>query len=192
MSVDLRGFLFRGIMLEAEAKQFQLAGIRVGADISATEEALLQEALAPFGIQRRNSALEMARLYALLFCFENELRDFIRERLNEKLGPEWQKKLSPKITRHAESRRDQALSDSWLEGEKSDLLGFVDFGQLSQIIVDHWDEFKDIIPTQHFLKQRLEEIEKARHFVAHNRMLLPSEFQRLYMYVSDWNRVIGL
>ena len=38
----------------------------------------------------------------------------------------------------------------------------------------------------------MEELEKARNFIAHNRMLLPSEFQRLYMYISDWNRVIGL
>jgi hypothetical protein len=51
-----------------------------------------------------------------------------------------------------------------------------------------------IIPTatQHWLKQRMEELEKARNFIAHNRMLLPSEFQRIYMYIADWNRVIGL
>lgn len=36
------------------------------------------------------------------------------------------------------------------------------------------------------------ELEKARNFVAHNRRLLPTEFQRLYMYVSDWNKIIGL
>lgn len=38
----------------------------------------------------------------------------------------------------------------------------------------------------------MDEMEKARNFIAHNRMLLPSEFQRLYMYINDWNRVIGL
>ena len=38
----------------------------------------------------------------------------------------------------------------------------------------------------------MDELEKVRHFIAHNRMLLPSEFQRLYMYIADWNRVIGL
>lgn len=84
------------------------------------------------------------------------------------------------------------MKDSWLEGEKSDLLGFVDFGHLAQIIVAKWDFFKDIVPTQHWLKQRMDELEKSRNFIAHNRMLLPSEFQRIYMYISDWNRVIGL
>ncbi len=134
----------------------------------------------------------MARLYAMIFCFENEIRDFIREALDEKEGSNWQDKLPAKIKEHAEGRREDALKDTWLEGEKSDLLGFVDFGQLAQVIVAKWDHFKDVIPTQHWLKQRMDELEKARNFIAHNRMLLPSEFHRIYMYVADWKRVIGL
>jgi hypothetical protein len=191
-SSEVRDFLFRGLMFEAETEQFRLAGIQIGADSTEAEENLLREALAPFGIARRNNALEMARLFAVLFCFENEIRDFIREALIEKEGNTWIDKLPPKIKEHAESRRDTALKDSWLEGEKSDLLGFVDFGQLALIIIAKWDIFKDVIPTQHWLKQRMDELEKCRNFIAHNRMLLPSEFQRIYMYISDWNRVIGL
>jgi hypothetical protein len=192
MSKDVRDFLFRGLMFEAEAERFRRAGIQIGSNSTEAEESLLNEALAPFSVQRRNNALEMARLYAVLFCFENEIRDFIRDALEEKEGHDWLEKLPPKIKEYAESRRDTALKDSWLEGEKSDLLGFVDFGQLAQIIIAKWDHFKDILPTQHWLKQRMDELEKSRNFIAHNRMLLPSEFQRLYMYIADWNRVIGL
>lgn len=179
-------------MFEAEADTFRRAGIQIGANIGDAEENLMREALAPFGVARRNSALEMARLYAVLFCFENEIRDFIREALAEKEGVDWQEKLPPKIKEQAESRRETAHKDTWLEGEKADLLGFVDFGQLAQIIIAKWEHFKDVVPTQHWLKQRMDEIEKARNFIAHNRMLLPSEFQRLYMYIADWNRAVGL
>ena len=103
-STSLRDFLFRGLMLESEAERFQSAGIQIGASASNSDQHLLAEALAPFSVSRRNNALEMARLYALLHCFENEVRSLIRD----------------------------------------------------------------------------------------NRMLLPSEFQRMYMYIADWNRVIGL
>lgn len=188
---NLRDFLFRGLMFESEAGRFQAAGIRVGADIRDAEERLLAEALAPFGVARRNNALEMARLYAVLFCFENEVRDFVRETLAERVGEDWAEKLPPKIKTHAEGRRATAEQDSWLEGEKTDLLGFLEFGHLAQIIINNWDYFP-VIPSQHWLKQRMDEMEKVRHYVAHNRMLLPSEFQRFYMYVADWNRVIGL
>nr|MDP2192262.1 Swt1 family HEPN domain-containing protein [Rhodoferax sp.] len=189
---DLRDYMFRGLMFESEAGQFQAAGIQVGADQGQAEERLLSEALSAFGVTRRNSALEMARLYAVLHCFENEVRSLIRETLEEKEGTDWIEKLPNKIKQHAESRQKTAFSDSWLEGEKSDTLGFVDFGQLSSIILEKWQHFEALIPSQHWLKQRMDELEKTRNFIAHNRTLLPSEFQRIYMYIADWNRVIGL
>ncbi|MEM8875569.1 MAG: hypothetical protein AAGD32_15090, partial [Planctomycetota bacterium] len=128
---DLRDYLFRGLMFESEARDFQSAGIEVGANSGESEEALLTEALAPFSVTRRNSALEMGRLYVVLHCFENEIRSFIREALSEAEGLDWQDKLPPRIKSHAESRRDSAEKESWLEGEKADLLGFVDFGHLA-------------------------------------------------------------
>jgi hypothetical protein len=38
----------------------------------------------------------------------------------------------------------------------------------------------------------MDELEKTRHFIAHNRALLTSEYQRVYMYIADWNRGVGL
>jgi len=189
---DLRDFLFRGLMFESEAASFQSAGIQVGADIGQAEERLLSESLTPFNLQLRNNALEMARLYAVLHCFENQVRDFIAETMEEKEGAEWIDKIPGSVKKFAEDRQATASKDSWLEGEKSNLLGFVEFGHLAQIIINSWQHFEVIIPSQHWLKQRMDELEKVRHFIAHNRMLLPSEFQRVYMYIADWNRVIGL
>ena len=179
-------------MFESEAAEFQGAGIQVGADSGQAEERLLSEALVPFSVTRRNRALEMGRLYTVLHCFENEIRSLIRETLEENEGPEWASRLPVSVKKHAESRQKAAIKESWLEGEKGDVLGFVDFGHLSAIIIEKWSFFEDIIPSQHWLKQRMDELEKARNFIAHNRTLLPSEFQRIYMYIADWNRVIGI
>jgi hypothetical protein len=189
---NLRDFLFRGLMFEAEAASFQSAGIQVGSDTSQAEERLLSEALSPFSVTARNNALEMARLYAVLHCFENEVRALIRETLEEKDGVDWIEKVPKKVKEFAHSRQMVAFTDSWLEGEKADLLGFVDFGQLASIIIEKWPFFENIVPSQHWLKQRMDELEKVRNFIAHNRMLLPSEFQRLYLYIADWNKGVGL
>ena len=86
-------------MFESEADEFQSAGIQVGADTGQAEERLLSEALSPFSIQRRNNAIEMARLYSVLHCFENEIRWFIRETLEEIEGADWIENLPPKIKR---------------------------------------------------------------------------------------------
>lgn len=189
---DLRDFLFRALTFESEAEFYRSAGIEVGANMVKTEISLLNERLAPFDIARRNDALEMARLYALLYCFENAVRDLIRERLAERIGVDWLEHIPKKAQSIAKQRQDDAIRESWLEGDKLDLLSFCDFGVLSVIMVDLWQHFEDIIPTQHWLRQRMDEMEKARHFVAHNRKLLPAEFARVYMYIADWNKQVGL
>jgi hypothetical protein len=190
----LRDFVFRGLLFESESEVFRKAGINVGIDIAEAEEALLLEALSPFGVKRRNDALEMGRLYAVLHAFENEVRSLIRDTLDEQVKGDWWDgdSIPTKVRNMANSRFETAIKDSWLEGAKSDRLEYVDFGDLGSIIIHNWDHFKEVMPGQDWIKQRMNELEKARNFVAHNRMLLPSEFQRIYMYISDWNKVIGL
>ncbi len=194
MISSVRDFVFRGLLFESEAAAFRRAGIRVGADLGQSEQLLLLEALSPFGVKRRNDALEMARLYSVLHAFENEVRSLIRDTLDETVGANWwdTEAVPSKVRSIAESRQKTAEKDSWLEGAKGDRLEFVDFGDLASIIIQNWEHFKDAMPSQDWIRQRMTELEKARNFVAHNRMLLPSEFQRIYMYISDWNKVVGL
>ncbi len=191
--MEVRDWLFRGLGFESDAEQYRLAGLRVGADASVSERALIDESLEPFGVTLRNNGLRMARLYALLFCFENSVRTLIAERLIEHVGTTWWSKAVPKKIRElAESRKTTAMNDSWLEGDKAELLSFLEFGDLASIIVDNWKHFEDIIPSQHWLKQRMDELEKVRNFIAHNRTLQSNEHQRVEMYVRDWNRSVGL
>lgn len=190
---DVRDWLFRGIMFEADAEQFRNAGIRVGADQRGVEQSLLEEVLSPFGVDLRNSAMNMSRLYALVFCFENSVRALIEQRLGESYGLEWWKEKVPKkVQEFSEQRMRDTEKNSWLEGTIKSPLAFVQFGHLSDIIVENWADFSDLIPTQHWLKQRFDELEKARNFMAHNRTLLPTEFSRIEMYINDWNRQVGL
>jgi hypothetical protein len=190
---DLRDWMFRGLMFEAEADRFRAAGIRVGADVEASERDLLAEVLDPFGVEMRGEALRMARVYALVYCFENSVRELIAQRLRERHGETWWSDTVPKkVSDFAAGRQKDAQENSWLEGNTKDPLSFVQFGHLSDVIVANWDDFSDLIPSQHWLKQRLDELERARNFIAHNRFLLPAEFQRIEMYINDWNRMVGL
>ncbi|WP_206428421.1 Swt1 family HEPN domain-containing protein [Mycolicibacterium stellerae] len=189
---SLRTFLFRSLMFEAEAETFRQAGVRVGLNAEATEERLFEEAIAPFPLAIRNDAIRMARLYALLYCFENAVRELIQNKLSDVDTLWWNTKVPKKIHDNAETRLKDAQDNSWIAGLRADPLGFVDFGGLSDIIVNNWSEFEDLIPSQHWLKQRLDELERARNFVAHHRMLSEPEFARLEMYVTDWNRQVGL
>jgi hypothetical protein len=189
---NLRDWLFRGLMFEAEADRFRAAGIRVGANTEDAERTMFAETLTPFGVDLRGEAMRMARVYSLLYCFENSVRALITERLRERHGDQWWTQKCPqKVQEFAAGRQKDAQENSWLEGYSKDLLGFVQFGHLADIIIANWDDFSDLVPSQHWLKQRLDELERARNFIAHH-SLLPAEFQRIEMYVNDWNRMVGL
>lgn len=180
-------------MFESESAKFRSAGVRVGVDETESENRLLEEALAPFSLASRNEALRMARLYAIIFCFENSVRDLIRSRLVEQDSDWWTSARVPKKVRDtADNRQKDSDKNSWLEGIHGDVLEFVDFGGLADIVINSWADFEDLIPSQHWLKQRLDELERARNFIAHNRMLSSAEFRRIEMYVGDWNRQVGL
>lgn len=190
---ELRDWLFRAMMFEADSETLRNAGIRIGADQREFEVSLMEEALRPFSVALRNDALRMTRIYALLYCFENSVRQLIRERLEEEFSSDWwETKVPAKIKSLAESRLRKDTENSWLEGEKGSPLLYVEFGHLADIIVANWQCFADIVPTQHWVKQRLDEMEQARNFIAHNRLLLPGEFARLETYVGDWNRQVGV
>jgi hypothetical protein len=189
---DLRDFLFRGLMFELEAEEFRKAGVQLGHDLRTTEESLFGEVLSSFGLSSRNEALRMARIYAYLNCFENSVREFIRDRLEEKYGTNWWDVAVPsKIREFSTKREDDASKNSWLEGQNRGKLYWVEFGHLSDIVIAKWDDFSDIIPTQAWIKQKFEELEKARNFIAHNRLLIPAEFARIEMHLADWNKQVG-
>jgi len=189
---EIRNWLFKGLLFDAEAEQFRSAGIHVGCDVSDSERDLLKEALSPFSIEMRNAALRMSRLYALLYCFEISVRELVVQRLTEKYSSKWWDKVPSKIRNHAETRQNDAKKNSWLEGQNNELISFIDFGHLSDIITSNWDDFSDLIPNQIWIKQRMYELEKARNFIAHNRFLQESEFDRIEMYINDWNKGVGL
>ena len=181
-------------MFEAGSERLRSAGIRVGADHTVVETHLMEEVLAPFSVHLRGEAMRMTRVYALTYCFENSVRELIRDRLEENHGVGWwdSTAVPKKVRSLADDRKKRANENVWLEGQKSEPLQFVEFGGLSDIIIQNWDLFSDLIPTQHWLKQRMDELEQARNYIAHNRLLADTEFRRIESYVGDWLKQVGV
>jgi hypothetical protein len=189
---ELRDFVFKGLLFDAECERFRDAGITIGIPTEQSERDLLREALGPFSVALRAPALRMARLYAVLYGFENSVRELIMTRMLEHHGANWwDSKVPNAVKRYADSRKVAFEKNSWLEGAASAPLYYVDFGNLADLILHNWSTFEDLIPTQHWLKQRFDELEKARNFIAHNRYLLENEFDRIEMYISDWGKQVG-
>ena len=58
------------------------------------------------------------------------------------------------------------------------------------MVVKEWQEFEDLFPTQGWVKQRLDELERSRNIIAHGNLLSESEVQRIEQYLDDWLRQV--
>jgi HEPN superfamily Swt1-like protein len=181
--IELRDSLFRGLLLASEARRSEGRSHRTGADWS-DADTFLREAFQSFDSAARDEALLMSRLYALIYCFEKSVRDLIRDRLADRHGTKWwETRIPPGVREFTESGA--------AAGHEMDLLGFVPFEQLYKIFVSNWTDFSDLLPSQQWLKHRIDELEITRTDLARNRLLHAAEYQRIHTSVAEWNRVVG-
>jgi hypothetical protein len=189
---NVREWLYRAASFETDAERFRSAGIKIGAGTADEHGQSLEDMLSPFGVEIRSDAMKMSRFHALIFCFENSVRDLVAQTLEDRIGDQWWQNVAPAIQQHAQRIYDKAVSSAWLEGNKARMIDFVTFGQLKKIIIDNWPHFQHLIPTQHWMGQKFDEIEDVRNYVAHSRLVSERELGRLILYIEDWNKQVGI
>lgn len=136
-------------------------------------------------------AEKMAEVYPLVYVLENSLRYIIAMTLRDKYGDGWWEKTVPfTIRRNAENRVKFEGRHRWHSKRGSHKIFYTDFGDLSSIIINNWEDFKNFFPSQRWIQTRLEEIELSRHIIAHNNPLPKREVKRLKLYFEDLRKQI--
>ena len=104
MSEGLQAFLFRSMAVNRSL------GVEEEPDVSAT-----QETIDSFSADAREQAAAMGRVYELLYCLENSIRELIESTLKEDLGVQdwWVRGISEPIRKGADKR---AADDAKLGG----------------------------------------------------------------------------
>jgi hypothetical protein len=90
-----------------------------------------------------------------------------------------------------EDRKVTEEKNQWHIGRNTHPIFYLDFGDLGLLIINHWADFKDLLPNQAWLQSRIQEAERTRNVIAHTNTLAPEEGDRLEMYLRDWVRQIG-
>lgn len=191
MTQDIRGFVFSGLLAKHATRDMEASGLLRKKAVSA-QERKEQDLLASVEESVRAGAVSMQRVYRMLFVLENVVRSLINERLKDKYGTNWfdAKATTPMKTKLAD-RKIKEEKNQWHTGRKKEPLYYMDFGDLSKLIVNNWTEFDDLLPNQSWVKSRLEEAERSRNVIAHTNILSSEEASRLEMYLTDWIKQIG-
>jgi hypothetical protein len=140
------------------------------------------------------NAYSMAKVYTLIFVFENTLRLFIKEVL-DRVYPDgwWNPTLMPTdVYKKAEQRKTQEGKNLW-HGRRmasKSMLDYVDLDELESILSKRADKFfpifKDLPQSLDWLKVKIKEIYPSRNVVAHCNPLGKHDVQRVEVIVRDW------
>ena len=183
----VKGFVFRGILASNAVAQLRALGtLRTPAHT--TQERLDDDMLVSVPAVVRGGAIEMQRVYKLLYVFENLIRNFIDDRFIEVDNTHdwWDARASSEMKKKLDSRTQEELKNLWHPGRGDSPLFYIDFGDLALLIINNWSVFKDFFPNQAWVSSRIQETEKSRNVIAHTNLLPESEAARLEQHLRDW------
>lgn len=186
----IKEFVFNGLLLQDSFEKLSKDGIKVSAsgDLKPVERVVETD----FSPIIWNKALDMASVYQAIFCIENTLRTFIVERMSERHGLEWwQNKVPKKIKDDVEKLVAKERKNKFFSSRSDSEIGYTMMGNLGQIIINNWEDFNDIIPSQAWLTSRMDDLEMARNIVMHTGVLPQVEIERITSIVRDILRQIG-
>lgn len=191
MSVRISEFVFKGILASHAKRELEAAGL-LRTPAMTVEERQDQDLFAAVSASVRGASIQMQRCYRLLFVFENLVREFVVDRFQEADGTEWfDKRATVPMKKKYEDRKAAEGKNQWHVGRNTHPLYYLDFGDLWWLIINHWADFKDLLPNQAWLQSRIQEAERTRNVIAHTNTLAPEEGDRLEMYLRDWVRQVG-
>lgn len=186
----LKKMVMDGMLVQSEIDKFTSEGILNNSN---------PQIKSPVNVEKWNfspritsSANRMSLVYIAFFCLENSVRELIVERLFERYGNDWWEKCVAKnIKDNVDKLKKKEEKNRYHTPRSSTNIGYTLFGEMSKIIINNWDDFSDILPSQHWIMSRFEDLEMSRNVIMHSGTLPDNEIDRIKTYVEDWVNQVG-
>lgn len=187
---EMQAFLYRVVTTNTTLQRLTRDGhVREAAGVV---DAPVTGALEFFGADKRHNARRMGRVYELLYCFENSVRELIETTLREALTDRWWEDGVPDdIRRKAESRRRQDERARWHGPRGQSPLNFVDFPELGTIITERWGDFEDLLGDRDWVEHYFDDMNQSRRAVGHTGEMSEHAVERMELFVREWLLVVG-
>jgi hypothetical protein len=137
-------------------------------------------------------ARKMAIVYTAVAAFENSVRNLVRKTLIEEFEEDWwEKGVTEKIRKQAESRMLEEQKIRWHGQRGGDPVGYTMLPNLIHIIQNNFELFTPLIPTVEWARNIFDIIERSRNVVMHSGFLGTEDVERLGIYIRDWTKQVG-
>lgn len=139
-----------------------------------------------------SDALRMTKPYAILFLFENSLRNFIVKTLSDKYGDDWWKKIGVKkeIVDRVEGRKKLESKHKWHVPRGAHEIFYTDLEDLTYFLRKE-PEFAARLDTTLWDVNIGTIVKLSRNIVDHHNPLPNREIKRLQQILEDWKRQLS-
>lgn len=161
---------------------------KLKSDLEIATDALIAPHLGQVDFQIRASAERMAEFYQIFYMLENDIRKFVSDVLYETYQDQWWLKHVPEdVKKYAKTNRDRESREG-LPPRSPDLINYLTFGHLGEIIKSNWDIFAGLFPNCEIerLEKVISRLNLARGPIAHCGYLPEDEVVRLKLAIRDW------
>lgn len=121
---------------------------------------------------------EMTEAYYYLYIVENSLRIFIEKLAIHEYGDDFCSRLQipNDVQKSMNLRKRQESKHAWISLRGNSELFYLDFKDLGTLILNNWELFKNVFPSQSWISTKIDEMGECRNLVAHNSYI--SEHER--------------
>lgn len=189
MDSRIKSFVFNAVLAEQDLMDLSKKGIKlhIQKDKDETEHVIQDD----FSGIIWYEAGRMSSIYRALFCVENTIRNFIVDRLSERKGSDWWEDcVTKKIKQDVDNLKSDEIRNKYMAPRSSNNIDYTMMGNLSQIIINNWDDFSDIIPNQAWLSSRVGDLERCRNVIMHTGTLDDYDVDRIEIIIRDIIRQI--
>ncbi len=138
-----------------------------------------------------NEASEMAKIYPIIYVFENSIRYVIIRVLSKGGVDWWTTSVQNDIQKKATDRINQELKRKWHGKRGAHPIFYVDIEDLSRIISKNWSVFKTLLNDLEWVKVCINSIKISRNVIAHNNPLSRDDIKRIKVFFNDWIKQIS-
>lgn len=157
-------------------------------EVERATDALIAPHLSQVDYSIRAAAARMAEFYQIFYLLENDMRQFVSGVLADTYGKEWwTERVTDNVKQYAKTNRDKENKEG-LPPRSKNLIDYLTFGHLGEIIKTNWDVFAGLFPNCEIerLEKVISRLNIARGPIAHCGYLPEDEVVRLKLAIRDW------
>jgi Swt1-like HEPN len=162
--------------------------VKLKSDVERATDALIAPHLSQIDYSIRASAIRMAEFYQLFYMLENDMRQFVSSILYDTYGKDWWLEHTNDDVKNYAKINKSKESKEGLPPRSKNLIDYLTFAHLGEIIKTNWDVFGGLFPSCEVerLEKVISRLNLARGPIAHCGYLPEDEVVRLKLAIRDW------